>query len=127
MRVKLIGALAAVALGLATYASGSASAAPPPDVFNDTDNDAWLCFGEPEAPVPPNHCINAKSQGNTGNIKVLEPDTRGPQEGISFDPKADDRPCPHDDFDGDRTWWTPPEQEGFWVCHHKPPTPPGRG
>ena len=119
----LIAALAATA-GLALFASSTASAAPPPDVFNGNDQ-AWLCFGDPDAPVPPNHCLNANGKGNTSVIIVLEPDERGPAEGISMNPDSSDRPCPHDDQEGDGTWWSP--DTGLWVCHHKPPTPPGRG
>ena len=126
MTRKLCTAAAAVAIGLSTFAVGTASAGPPAEVFNDNDQ-AWLCYGDEGAPVPANHCINANSQGDTGVIIVLEPDERGPSEGISFNPKADDRPCPHDDQEGDGTWWAPLGPEGPWVCHHKPPVPPGRG
>jgi hypothetical protein len=120
---RFAAALSAAAIAVAAFGAGAAHAGPPADVFNDNDQ-AWLCFGDDGAPVPPNHCLNANSRGNTGVIIVLEPDTRGPAEGISFDPKADDRPCPHDDVEGDGTWWSP--GEGIWVCHHKPESPPGK-
>lgn len=121
---RFLVALAAATVGAVTFGTGAGHAAPPPDVFNGNDQ-AWLCFGDEGAPVPPNHCLNANSRGNTSVIMVLEPDVRGPAEGISFDEKADSRPCPHDDVDGDGTWWSP--LPGAYVCHHKPPTPPGRG
>lgn len=120
---RYLAALGATTVAVATFGAGTSYAAPPADVFNNNDQ-AWLCFGDEGAPVPPNHCLNANSQGNTGVIIVLEPDERGPAEGISFDPKADSRPCPHDDVEGDGTWWSP--MEGVWVCHHKPATAPGK-
>ena len=114
MKKSLIGAAicAASVLGI----GGTALAeGPPKDVFVDNEN-TWNCeFG------PPNHCINVRSQGNTGLIMVLYPDPRWPAEGISFDPKADSRPCPHDGPDG--TWWYPGDPalpETFWVCHRRP-------
>lgn len=123
MTRKLCTAAAAVAIGLSTFAVGTASAGPPAEVFNDNDQ-VWSCF-DPVRPGINDHCQNAQSQGDTGVIIVLEPDDRGPAEGISSNPKADDRPCPHDDQEGDGTWWAPGED--IWVCHHKPPVPPGRG
>ncbi|MGA1035559.1 MAG: hypothetical protein ACO3VI_09610 [Ilumatobacteraceae bacterium] len=127
---RLVSAVGAAVFAITAFGAGAAQAGPPADVFNGNDQ-AWFCSGDTDdvgnpAPVPPNHCLNANSRGNTGVIIVLEPDPRGPAEGISFDPKANDRPCPHDDQEGDGTWWTPnPEStdEGPWVCHHKPPTP----
>jgi hypothetical protein len=96
---------------------GVAHASPPQDPFDSNDG-VWGCFGDPGVELPPAHCVNAKSQGNTLVIKVFEPDPRWPQEGISFDPKSDTRPCPHDPDATDGTWWSP--FEGAWVCHHRP-------
>jgi hypothetical protein len=97
-------------------AAAFASEGPPKDPFY-TNDQAWACEGE--AGLPPDHCINVRSQGNTGVIKVFYPDARWPQEGISFDPKADRRPCPHDpNADPDGTWWSP--FPGAYVCHHRP-------
>lgn len=93
----------------------AAFAGPPQDVIKATE--PFVC--EADALLPLAHCINVKSQGNTGLILVFAPDPGGPQESISFDPKSDSRPCPHDpDADADGTWWSP--GEGVWVCHHKP-------
>jgi hypothetical protein len=125
---RLVAVVGTAVFAITAFGAGAAQAGPPGDVFNDNDQ-AWLCFGDEGAPVPPNHCLNANSQGNTGVIIVLEPDPRGPAEGISFDPKANDRPCPHDDVEGDGTWWTPDPDTtdvGPWVCHHKSPIPPGQ-
>src|SRR5687768_10960970 len=103
----------AIACVLAT--GPAAFAEPNPDTFDD--NPAWAC--ESEAGLPPNHCINAKSNGDTLNLKVFEPDPRGPQESASVNPKADARPCPHDpDADPDGTWWE--AAPGLYVCHHRP-------
>jgi hypothetical protein len=99
-------------LGLGTSALAGG---PPEDVIDGNDN-TWACEGE--AGLPPEHCINVRSQGNTGLIVVLDGDPRWPVEGISFDPKSDDRPCPHDPAATDGTWWSP--FPGAWVCHHKP-------
>ena len=96
---------------------GPATASPPQDAFDD-NNGTWACATE--ALLPPAHCLNIRSQGNTGVIKVFEPDSRWPQESISFDPKSDSRPCPHDPAATDGTWWTPPPLVGAWVCHHRP-------
>ena len=86
------------------------------------NNDAFAC--EAAADLPQNHCINVRSKGKTGLIIVLDGDPRWPAEGISFDPKANDRPCPHDPGSSDGTWWTPPNDDPgdgpLWVCHHKP-------
>lgn len=96
----------------------AATAAPPQEVF-DANDATWAC--EAEAGIPPAHCINIRSQGNTGIILVFEPDPRGPQESISFDPSSDTRPCPHDPGSDDGTWWSvSPENAGPWVCHHRP-------
>lgn len=108
-------AIAAAAFGLVPVGAGPASAAPDQGVFDEHDS-AWAC--ESEAGLPPHHCINVNSQGNTGIIKVFEPDPRWPQESISFDPKSDLRPCPHDPDATDGTWWSP--FPGAWVCHHRP-------
>jgi len=105
----------ATVFGLMVAATGPAVASPDQDVFDENDN-AWAC--EAEAGLPPAHCINIRSQGNTGVIKVFEPDERWPVEGISFDPKSDSRPCPHDPAATDGTWWSP--FPGAWVCHHRP-------
>ena len=113
-RVVVVGLAAVCGPALAMTA---AAAAPPQDVFDKNDN-AWTC--EEEGGLPPAHCLNVKSQGNTGVIKVFLPDERWPQESISFDPKSDTRPCPHDlDADADGTWWSP-SGGAFWVCHHRP-------
>lgn len=99
-------------------------------MFYDND-DVWACNDgeeqEPMAPGAPYHCLQKKSQGNVGLIIVLDPDPRGPAEGVTTDAAFDDRLCPHDvppqDLDdGSHTWWEPPE--GLYVCHHKPESPP---
>lgn len=87
------------------------------EVF-DANDSTWACSGDPGVALPPNHCLNAKSQGKTGVIHVFAPDARWPQESISFDPKADARPCPHDASATDGTWWEP--FPGAYVCHHRP-------
>ena len=92
--------------------AGVAQASPSFDKFDEKDG--WIC-GAAEGLVD-NHCMNINSQGNVKNIKVFEPDPRGPQESLSFDPKADDRPCPHDSGSPDGTWWE--FNAGIWVCHH---------
>lgn len=113
---KLVAALAVtVGVALLSVASTFAAGGPPIAVFDNQDG-VWGC-GPPF--VPPNHCINLKSQGNTGVIKVFAPDSRWPQESVSTDPKSDSRPCPHDpNADPDGTWWSP--IPGLWVCHHRP-------
>lgn len=89
----------------------------PPKEPKDNNDNTWAC--EEEAGLPPEHCINIKSKGNTGVILVFSPDERWPQEGVSTDPKSDGRPCPHDpDADPDGTWWSPAPD--LWVCHHRP-------
>lgn len=109
-------ALAAVAVMLLGTATAAVAG---PDQAKIGATKAFVC--SPDAPLPPYHCVNVKSKGNTGLILVFEPDPRGPSEGISSDPKSDSRPCPHDpDADPDGTWWAPPGTEGIWVCHHKP-------
>ena len=119
-RVRAAVGVAAAAAMLLLSAS-PALAGPPLDVVRASD--AWTCWDE-GAPVPPNHCINTRSQGRTGIILVFPPDDRGPAEGISFDPRVADRPCPHDPDAVDGTWWQPTLPDGstapFWVCHHKP-------
>jgi hypothetical protein len=109
-----------VAVGVAAVcgpmlATTAAVASPDQEVFDKNDT-AWAC--EAEGGLPPAHCINVQSEGNTGVIKVFEPDERWPQESISFDPKSDTRPCPHDPDATDGTWWSP--FSGAWVCHHRP-------
>lgn len=106
----------AAAAAVLTMTAGPALAGPDLDTIRAST--AWTCWDE-GAPVPPSHCINTRSKGNTGVILVFPPDDRGPAEGISFDPKADDRPCPHDPDSPDGTWWQPTPAP-FWVCHHKP-------
>ena len=114
--------LAAIAIGAAVTVVPIAVADPgdgPPMGPFDKQNAVWGCSPSDGVPLPPNHCINLKSNGNTGVIKVFSPDERWPQESISTDPKSDSRPCPHDpDADPDGTWWSP--QPGIWVCHHRP-------
>ena len=105
----------ATLVGTLVAAAGPVAASPNQDVFDANDN-TWAC--EAEGGLPPSHCVNVRSNGNTGVIKVFEPDTRWPQESISFDPKSDSRPCPHDPAATDGTWWTP--FAGAWVCHHRP-------
>jgi hypothetical protein len=103
---------------LAVFAVSADAVGPSQDVIGSADN-AWACEGE--AGLPPHHCINVRSKGNTGVILVFEPDPRGPQESISFDPKSDRRPCPHDPDSDDGTWWSvSPDNQGPWVCHHRP-------
>ena len=105
-------ALLVVVLG---SAAAIASEGPPKGPFYDNDR-TWACG--PDAGLPPDHCLNIKSKGNTGLIMVFYPDPRWPAEGISFDPKADRRPCPHDPAATDGTWWSP--LPGAYVCHHRP-------
>ena len=97
-------------------AGAALAVGPDQDVIEATP--AFAC-GPLDAPAPPLHCVNVRSQGDTGLILVFEPDPRGPQEGISFNPRADDRPCPHDPDSPDGTWWQPTD-DPFWVCHHRP-------
>jgi len=106
------------ALATAVLAS-PASATPPLEVFEETA--AWMCPGDG---FVPNHCINAKSleKANTFNIKVFAPgDLRGPQESATTDPRADLRPCRHDEGSTDDTWWVFTDDFGgetLYVCHH---------
>lgn len=117
MRKWLVAAMLAAVVGL--VGAGAASAEGPQlGVFN-TNNQVWGCSGDQGVDLPANHCINLRSQGNTGVIKVFAPDTRWPQEGISFDQKANSRPCPHDPDATDGTWWSP-SGGAFYVCHHRP-------
>ena len=113
--IKILIGVVAVVFGLTVAASGPAAASPDQDVFDDHNN-AWAC--ETEANLPPHHCINVNSGGNTGVVKVFEPDPRWPVESISEDPRSDSRPCPHDPDSPDGTWWSP--LPGLWVCHHRP-------
>ena len=94
-------------------ANSAESSGPPKEPF-ENNNNAWLCEGDG---FVDNHCINIQGQGTVGNIMVFDPDPRGPQEGVSSDPRFDDRPCNHDDnADSDGTWWE--IVEGLFVCHH---------
>lgn len=114
MKKSLIGAAicAASVLGFGTSALAEG---PPKDVFKNNAQ-TWAC--DQEAGLPQDHCLNVQSKGNTGLIMVFSPDPRWPAEGISFDPKSDSRPCPHDPASTDGTWWSP--FPGAWVCHHRP-------
>lgn len=106
-------AAAGFATGALAFAGPSAFGTPAYDVFDAKEG--WIC-GSAEGLVD-NHCLNVTSNGKTWNIKVLEPDPRGPQESASTDPSADARPCPHDpSADPDGTWWE--FAPGLWVCHH---------
>ena len=81
----------------------------------ENNNNSWFCEGDG---FVENHCINTRSQGQTGNIMVFSPDPRGPQESVSTDPSTDYRPCNHDgNADSDGTWWE--IVEGLFVCHHR--------
>jgi hypothetical protein len=114
---RAIVVLLSALVGSVLFLPGSAAAGgPKQDRFEQ--NSAWAC--ESAADLPPNHCINVKGKGDTGVLLVFEPDPRGPQESISWNPKADSRPCPHDaDADPDGTWWQV-FPEGPYVCHHRP-------
>lgn len=113
---RLVLAVAALA-ALGLVSASVALAEGPPKAPKDNNDNTWAC--EEEAGLPPEHCINVRSNGNTGVILVFSPDERWPQEGVSTDPKSDSRPCPHDpDADPDGTWWSP--VPGLWVCHHRP-------
>ncbi len=111
MRSKITTAALTLLLILA-MTSSPASADPAAEVFDDKDG--WICNAD-EGLVD-NHCLNTNSSGTVGNIKVFAPDPRGPQESISFDPRVDERPCPHDAGSPDGTWWE--FAPGVWVCHH---------
>ena len=114
MKKSLFGA-AICAVSVVGVGTSALAGGPPKDVLEDNNN-TWACEGE--AGLPAEHCINVRSQGNTGVIIVLDGDARWPVEGISFDDKADNRPCPHDPTATDGTWWSP--FPGAYVCHHKP-------
>ena len=101
---------AAIALSLALPAA--AYAAPSFDKFVERDN--WQC-GSGENFVD-NHCLNVRAKGNVLNIKVFEPDPRGPQESATTDSRFDGRPCRHDSGSSDGTWWE--YAPGLYVCHH---------
>lgn len=116
------GRLAACALAagavLGVTAGAVSAEGPPEEVFADNDG-TWLCHEDPGSELPPHHCLNARSQGDTLVLHVFAPDPRWPQESASFDPKADTRPCPHDpDADPDGTWWE--VGDGLYACHHRP-------
>lgn len=109
----VLGSVLAVVPTASAFAEG-----PSLEVFDGNDA-TWGCSGDAGVALPPNHCINLRSQGSTGVIKVFSPDPRWPQESVSTDEKSDTRPCPHDPAaDPDGTWWSP--QAGLWVCHHRP-------
>ena len=113
MRRLLLGG---VIVALSVLLGGAAHAVPNQEVF-ESNNAVWGC--EAGAGLPPSHCVNLKSKGNTGIIMVFEPDPRGPSESVSTDPKSDLRPCPPDpSADPDGTWWSP--APGLYVCHHRP-------
>lgn len=112
-------AVLASAVGSMLLVGSPAFASPNQDVF-DVNDDTWGCSGDAGVMLPPYHCINVRSKGNTGVIKVFSPDARWPQESVSTDPKSDNRPCPHDPAATDGTWWAPPGTSGMWVCHHRP-------
>ena len=115
MAKKMLAVVALVGGVLGLAGVGTAAAGPNQDRFEA--NPAFLC--QAEAGLPPSHCVNVKSKGDTGVILVFEPDPRGPQESVSTNPKSDTRPCPHDPAaDADGTWWSP--APGLWVCHHRP-------
>jgi hypothetical protein len=114
--MKRIVFLAPVVAGM-LMAGGPAHGAPDQDVFDGNDA-TWGCAGDDGVMLPQNHCINLRSRGNTGVIKVFPPDARWPQESVSTDPKTATRPCPHDPDATDGTWWSP--LPGLWVCHHRP-------
>ena len=113
-RVSFFSVVPLFLVGLLSAAAIAADG-PPTDPFYG-NGQTWACGSD--AGLPANHCINVKSKGNTGLILVFSPDPRWPAEGISFDPKADDRPCPHDPAATDGTWWSP--FPGAYVCHHHP-------
>jgi hypothetical protein len=92
--------------------ASAAIADPSYDIFDAKDG--WIC-GADEGLVD-NHCLNTNANGTTLNIKVFDPDPRGPQESASFDTRADHRPCPHDSGSDDGTWWE--FADGLYVCHH---------
>jgi hypothetical protein len=113
---SLVTIAAAAAVGLALVGAAAAQATQgPPKAPKDNNDSTWGC--EAEAGLPPEHCINLKSQGKIGNIKVFFPDGRWPQEGISFDSSVDNLPCLNDPGSPDGTWWE--VLPGVWVCHHK--------
>lgn len=123
---RLILVLTVVALMVALMAPAAFAL---PDI-EEFDKEGWIC-GVEEGFVA-NHCLNVSSNGKTLNIKVFEPDPRGPQESASTDPKADGRPCPNDaggsgpfgadPTAGDGTWWDylwgSPDGSALYVCHH---------
>lgn len=109
--------------GAVTVATAGAALAVGPAEATVAATPAFAC--SPDAPAPPHHCMNVRSQGKVGLLLVVEPDPRGPAEGITFDPAFDDRPCPHDPDSSDGTWWQPidpvtGETLPFYVCHHRP-------
>jgi hypothetical protein len=102
----------ALTLGVLLLMAPMALADPSIDTFDAKEG--WIC-GAAEGLVD-NHCMNVRSNGTARNIKVFDPDPRGPQESASFDAKFDVRPCPHDRGSDDGTWWE--FADGLYVCHH---------
>lgn len=127
MKLRNLRTLTTLVVLLVVATAPAAFGKPSHDVFETKDG--WMC--EDDGFVP-NHCLNIRSQGTTLNIKVFEPDQRGPQESASADPSADSRPCPHDSGGsgpfgtdptaGDGTWWNylygSPDGSTLYVCHH---------
>jgi hypothetical protein len=105
-------AVLSIAIALTLVISTAALAKPSFEKF--AERDTWQC-GTDEGFVD-NHCLNVRAEGNVLNIKVFEPDPRGPQESASLDARFDDRPCPHDGGSSDGTWWE--YAPGLYVCHH---------
>ncbi len=104
-----ISAVAVIGHGAVVGAQG-----PPQDVIDEQ----WICGPEESGGMlPPGHCINGRSQSPTFTLLVFE-DGGFRQETGSVDPKADDRPCPHDPESADGTYWSP--VPGLYVCHHTP-------
>ena len=120
MRTRRLGIMLAVIAVTVAIMAPAAVAKPPYEVFDAKEG--WIC-GAAEGLVD-NHCILLK--GNTFNIKVFAEtpqggDPRGPQESATTDPRADLRPCPHDNGSGDGTWWVFTDDfdgQNLYVCHH---------
>lgn len=80
--------------------------------------------------LPPGHCISPGTVKNFGKIvakggtfQLLVFDETGgflASEIATFNPSADDRPCPHDTDprNTDGTYWE--FVPGLYVCHHQP-------
>lgn len=129
MKRKLITAAAALAVGLVTFAGSTANAGGPPKDVIDSNDETWAC--EVEGDLPPDHCMNMKSQGaqngGVGLILVFDSETedRWPAEGWTLNQDFDERPCNNDAEIHEDTWWSPGGD--LLLCHRKPPTPPGQG